>query len=786
MSKAVKNVDKATSSIATKTKAAKETVRYRTLIPQVEKRDGRLTSFDFDKIAVAVKKAMEAAGEGSEEDAVLIAHQVAGELARFAKKYKNFLPTVEGMQDSVEKYLILNDYVKTAKSYILYRDKRSQMRAVQQEVPARVRKLVEDSKTYFKDNPLGEFVYLRTYAKWVPTENRRETWIETVDRYISFMKENLGNKLTEKEYSELRMAILKQEIMPSMRLMQFSGDAARKTNVCAYNCSYIAPSKLGDFAEIMYISMCGTGVGFTVESQNVQALPQIKYQTGEKVATHVVDDSKEGWCDALTLGLKTWYDGKDIEFDFSQVRLAGMRLKTMGGKASGPEPLRSLLAFARDRIFAHQGRRLRNIDAHDIICKIGECVVAGGVRRSAMISLSDLDDDTMRDSKTGQFYMTDPHRSIANNSAVYLERPNNTEFMDEWISLMKSGTGERGIFNRGGLIKQLPSRRIKYWEESGYVQNGRVVGLAGTNPCGEIILKSKQFCNLSEVVARASDTKESLVRKARLASVLGTYQSTLVNLPYLSKEWKTNCASERLLGVSITGQWDSEVVRTEDVLEAMRKETIKTNKKYAKRFAVNESTAITCVKPSGTVSKTIDVASGMHPRHAPYYVQRIRISATDSLFKLLKDEGVPYYPEVGQDMETANTFVLEFPVKAPEGAICKDDISALDQLKHWKLVKEHYTEHNPSVTVSVGDNEWIQVANWIYENWEMVGGLSFLPRSNHAYQLAPMEAITKEEYERRMKNFPIVDYAKLFSYERTDETEQKREMACVSGTCDIV
>jgi hypothetical protein len=413
-------------------------------------------------------------------------------------------------------------------------------------------------------------------------------------------------------------------------------------------------------------------------------------------------------------------------------------------------------------------------------------VVAGGVRRSAMISLSDLDDDLVRDAKKGEFWNTNPQRAIANNSAVYTEKPSNEEFMDEWVALMKSGSGERGIFNRGALINQLPERRIGFWEKTGYVKNGHVIGPVGTNPCGEIILKSKQFCNLSEVIARADDTQENLVRKARLATILGTYQSTLTNLGYLSKEWTQNCEDERLLGVSITGQWDSRVVRNADVLEAMKKETIKTNKKYAERFGVNASNAITCVKPSGTVSQTFDVASGMHPRHAPYYVRRVRVSATDSLFKFMRDAGVPYHPEVGQDPENANTFVLEFPVKAPEGAICKDDVTALEQLEHWKVVKEHFTEHNPSVTISVGDDEWIQVANWVYQNWDIVGGLSFLPRDNYVYRLAPYETITKEEYEHRKQNFPEIDYAKLVLYELQDETEQKRELACVAGTCDIL
>jgi len=779
-----------TAIAAPESPVSKMTLKYREVIPQVEKRDGRLVPFDFDKIANAIWKAMSAAGEGSMDDANLIAHQVVGELGRFAKKFKNFLPTVEGFQDSVEKYLILNDYVKTAKAYILYRDKRAQMRAEHIEVPEHVRRFAEESKKYFVDNALGEFVYLRTYAKWIPEEGRRETWVETVDRYMSFMRENLGKKLTEKEYAELRTGILKQEVMPSMRLMQFSGAAARRCNSCAYNCTFTAPVRLDDFAEIMYLSMQGCGVGFAVESQNVEQLPQIMKQTGKKLETHIVADSKEGWCDALTIGLKTWYAGKDVVFDFSQVRPAGARLKVMGGKASGPEPLKSLLAFTREKVIARAGRRLRSIDVHDVICKIGECVVSGGVRRTAMISLSDLDDVDMRDAKKGQFYMTDPHRSVANNSAVYEIQPTNAELMDEWVALMKSGSGERGIFNRGSLSTTMPKRRADYFKKIGFIEeDGAVHGSIGVNPCGEIILQSKQFCNLSEVIARVHDTEASLLRKARLAAMLGTYQSTLTKFGYISKEWTEHCASERLLGVSVTGQWDSPVAREPEVMRKIRAMAIKTNATYAKRFGITPSMSVTAVKPSGTVSQTFNCASGIHPRHAPYYIRRVRISATDSLFKMMRDQGVPYYPEVGQSMEEANTFVIEFPVKSPDHskeARFKNDLSALEQLEYWKRVKLNYTEHNPSATISVSADEWISVVDWIQKNWDIVGGLSFLPRADHVYRLAPYEAITKEEYEARVARFPKIDYAKLVVYELHDETEMKKELACAGGACEVV
>lgn len=760
---------------------------YTQFVPKIQKRDGSIVGFDFEHIAEAIRKAMLASEEGSLAEAELITHKVVADLVRIGKRYPTFLPTVEGVQDTVEKELILSDYVKTAKSYILYRVERAKLREKEAIVSDRVRDLVRQSAAYFKGNTLGEFVYLRTYSRWIPEEGRRETWVETVDRYIAFMKENLGKKLSEKEYEELREAVLKQEVMPSMRLMQFAGEAARRCNVCAYNCSFIAPTTLTDFAEIMYLSMCGTGVGYSVESQNIQQLPLIKTQTGEKLKTHVIGDSKEGWCEALTLGLTTWYGGKDIAFDFSRVRPAGARLKIMGGKSSGPEPLRSLLSFVRTSIMDRQGRRLRNIDAHDIICKIGECVVAGGVRRSAMISLSDLDDDAVRDAKKGQFYMVDPHRSIANNSAVYEARPSNEEFMDEWVALMKSGTGERGIFNRGNLRTMLPKRRVELLKKKyKNVDWAGEVGNLGTNPCGEIILQSKQFCNLSEVICRKGDDEKTLLRKARLATILGTYQSTLTKFGYLSKGWTENSEAERLLGVSLTGQWDCDEVRKPAILKNLKSEINKVNKTYAQKFGIPRSSATTCVKPSGTVSQTFDCASGMHPRHSEYSIRRVRISATDSLFKMLKDQGVPYHPEVGQTLENANTYVLEFPVKAPQGAIFKDDITAIDQLEHWKDVKLKYTEHNPSVTVSVGNDEWITVANWVYENWDIVGGLSFLPRTEHAYRLAPYEEIDKETYTDLKNNFPDIDFSKLVLYEQSDETDQKKELACVGGTCDVL
>jgi len=750
-------------------------------IKQIQKRDGSKVPYDEQKIANAILKAMKAAGEGGLETALKVARSVQAELlkiclAKGAKTSKDCVPAVEDIQDVVEKQLIFYQFATAAKSYILYREKRTELRRERGEVPTKVRELAAASKQYFP-NDLSEFIYYRSYSRWIDEEGRRETWVESVDRYLNFMRENLGNKLKEAEYEELRAAMLTQKVMPSMRLMWSAGAAARRTNATAYNCTYIAPTTFRDLAEVMYLSMSGCGVGFSVESQTAQQFPIIKRQNGKIRKTHIVDDSREGWCDALVIGLKTWFEGEDIVFDYSQLRPAGARLKIMGGRSSGPEPLISLMVFTRGKILTRQGKRLRNIDLHDIVCKIGEVVVSGGVRRTAMISLSDLDDYEVQHAKDGQFYMTEPQRSLANNSAVYIEKPSSAEFLSEWISLMKSGSGERGIFNRGSLIKQLPKRRWEKFEKD--------AATCGINPCGEIVLKSKQFCNLTEVVARSSDTEADLLKKTHLAAILGTYQASLTYFPYLSEECKENCEEEALLGVSITGQWDCQAVRNPEILRRMKDEAVRVNKEYAKRFGINRATAVTCVKPSGTVSQLVDSSSGMHPRHAKYYIRRIRISATDALFKMMKDQGCPYYPEVGQTVDSANTYVLEFPVKAPENSIYKDDQAALEQLEYWKMVKENYTEHQPSVTISIGEDEWVEAANWLYKNWDIIGGLSFLPRSNHVYKLAPYEEITKERYEEMVKNFPELDFSKIVLYEHDDETQGSKELACSAGVCEI-
>jgi len=743
---------------------------------KIIKRDGRVVPFDKDRITAAVTKAMVAANEFSQFAPERLRDSVLTELQKIGGSEKSFMPSVEQLQDIVEKQLILNKFPATAKAYILYRQRHAEMRAQGREVPEKVKELAAESATYFS-NKLSELVYYTTYSKWIPEEGRRETWVETVDRYMSFMRENLGEKLREDEYAEIRDSMLRMSSMGSMRLLWSAGSAARGSNVCAYNCSFISPSVWQDFGEIMYISMCGTGLGFSVEQQTVGLLPMIGRQSGKKLPVHVVDDSKEGWADSLVHGLETWANGDDVEFDYSQVRPAGARLATMGGRASGPEPLRRVHSFARERMLVRQGRRLTSLDVHDLICMIGECVVAGGVRRSALISISDLDDNDMRHAKDGQFYLQNPQRAMANNSAAYNQKPSVEVFLDEWNNLVKSQSGERGIWNRGSLKKQLPVRRWKLFEKD--------MWRSGVNPCGEIVLKSKEFCNLTEVCARKEDTEETLMEKVRIGAILGTYQATLTNFAYLSPEWKKNCEEEALLGVSITGQWDCPALRNPNTFRKLKEVAIETNREYATRFGIRPSAAITCVKPSGNTSQLFNSSSGMHPRHSPYYIRRVRIEAHNPIFRMMKDAGVPYYPEVGQTAETATTFVLEFPIKAPDKSIFKNDMTAIEQLEYWKMVKENFTEHNPSTTISIGDDEWLEVANWVYANWDIVGGLSFLPRSNHIYRLAPYEEITKEKYDELVRKFPEIDFAKLVLYEYEDETQGAKELACVAGICEI-
>ncbi len=554
---------------------------------------------------------------------------------------------------------------------------------------------------------------------------------------------------------------------------------AMEEGIVTGNCTYTVVDNLKRFREILFLLTSGAGVGFSVERQFVDQLPVIEHQTGHKLPTYVILDSREGWADALHEGIKTWYDGRDIDFSYEKIRPIGSRLKTFGGRASGPEPLRQLLIFTRNIILGAQGRKLRPIETHDICTKIAEVVVAGGTRRSSAISLSDLHDSEMRNSKKGNFYIEHGNRVMANNSAVYLAKPTQAEFIKEWLSLMESGTGERGIFNRHGVIQMMTERRREHFDEYD-------LQAVGVNPCSEIILRSCQMCNLTSIVCRPDDTRTTLLDKMKVAVILGTYQATLTNFSYLTKRWKNNCEEERLLGVSLNGQYDCALVRNPKMLKELRERAIWVNLTYAKKMEINPSTAVTCIKPEGTGSQMLGCSNGAHPRYARYQIRRVRIAATDPLFELLKVQNVPRHPENGQSVEDATTWVLEFPLSAHEDTITRHDITAIDQLEHWKMLKINYVEHTVSMTVYISKEEWIAVANWLWDNWEIVSGLSFLPKEDddHVYQLAPNEEVDAKTFKKLEKEFPIIDFSQLGSYEKDDKTSGGGN-GCESNLCSI-
>ncbi len=618
---------------------------------------------------------------------------------------------------------------------------------------------------------LGDFVYTRTYARWLDDLGRREVWDESVARYFKFLHKFHGSSLSSDEWSWLQNMMRDKKIVGSMRLLWAAGPAAEEHNMTIFNCTFAAVRDLRVFSEALYILMCGSGFGYSVEEQFISQLPRIRRQKNIPKEKIVVEDSKIGWAQALHFCLETFYDGRDVEIDYSGVRPRGSRLLTMGGRASGPEPLQRLIDYARTVILSRQGTRLTPYQAHSLMCMIAEIVVVGGVRRSSLISLSDLDDQQMRDCKRGEFWNHSPHLRMANNSAVYDVQPSNVALMNEWISLINSQSGERGIFVRHNALTTAP-RRKKH-------------PAFGTNPCGEIVLRDQEMCNLSEAIARANDDPVSLSEKIRAATILGTLQSSFTDFKFLRPEWKRNADEERLLGVSITGIMDCPAIRDKDVLRELKRVAVETNAEFADRLEINHSAAITTVKPSGTVSQTLDCSSGIHTRWAKYYIRRIRISASDPLYQFASISGIPAFPEIGEDVKHPTTWVLEFPVAAPDDAITRHDLDALGQLEMWKLFKENYTEHNVSMTVYVDETEWIDVLKWLNDNWKIVGGISFLPKTHHVYTLAPYEEISREEYERRLAAFPALDYSLLSTLETDDQTTGAKEYACVSGQCEI-
>lgn len=629
------------------------------------------------------------------------------------------------------------------------------------------------------------YIAISRYARWIEEKNRRETWSETVERYVSYMEgryEKLTNKkLDKKERDRWVDAITTLKVMPSMRALMTAGPALDKDNVAGFNCSYVAIDNVRTFDEIMYILMCGTGVGFSVERQYVDKLPEIAEKFHETETVIKVRDSKIGWAKSYRELIAMLYAGQIPQFDMSLVRPAGAKLKTFGGRASGPDPLRDLFKFSIETFQKASGRKLTSIECHDIVCKIADVVVCGGVRRSALISLSNLSDIRMRDAKTGQWWDNNPQRSYANNSVAYTEKPDIGTFMKEWVSLYDSKSGERGIFNRVASQKMA-------------TRSGRRDGDFdfGTNPCSEIVLRNKQFCNLSEVVVRPDDTEETLKEKVEIATIFGTLQSTLSDFRYLTKQWKDNTEEERLLGVSLTGIMDHEVLSgnifnqtvLRDMLINLKEHSIKINKKWAEMLGVNQATAITCVKPSGTVSQLVDSASGIHPRYSPYYLRTVRADKKDPLCDMMLDKG--FY---GEDdvMKPNDTKVIYFPMKSPKSSIMRDAKSAIEQLEIWKMYQLHWCEHKPSITVYVKEEEWLQVGAWVYENFDVMSGVSFLPHSDHSYKQAPYQEVDKKTYEEWLAKTPRnINWMDLTNYEKEDTTTSSKELACTAGACEVV
>ena len=620
------------------------------------------------------------------------------------------------------------------------------------------------------------FIALSRYARWKDDEQRRENWGETVDRYFGYMeqhlKKNHSYNLTKALKEKLVEQITSLGVMPSMRALMTAGPALDRCHVGGYNCSYIPVDSPRAFDECMYVLMCGTGVGFSVEREVVDKLPIVNEHMEKSSTIIKVGDSRPGWSKALRELIAMLYAGQVPQWDTSEVRPAGARLKTFGGRASGPAPLVELFQFCIQKFESAKGRRLFPIECHDIMCKIGEVVVVGGVRRSALISLSNLGDDQMRHAKSGQWWENEGQRALANNSVAFKGKPEMGTFMREWTSLYESKSGERGIFNR-------QAAKVKALE------NGRrdANHYFGCNPCSEIILRPYQFCNLTEVVCRATDNIESLKEKVRIATILGTFQSTLTDFKYLRKIWKDNTEEERLLGVSLTGILDCPIW-TEEILQILRDVAVETNKKLAKDLGIPQSTAITCVKPSGTVSQLVDSASGIHARHSDYYIRTVRGDNKDPLTQFMKESGIPSEPDV---MKPDSTTVFSFPMQSPSGATTRTDMTAIEQLEYWLMFQRHWCEHKPSVTVSVKEDEWMRVGAWVYDNFDEVSGISFLPFSDHTYAQAPYQDIDEAKYYALLNEMPeYIDWSKLGDYEKEDTTSGGRELACTADSCEMV
>jgi ribonucleoside-diphosphate reductase alpha chain len=623
----------------------------------------------------------------------------------------------------------------------------------------------------------SKFIHKSRYARWSEETGRREEWEETIDRLMEFWLEDRP-EFAEVE-RKIRKAITNAEVMPSMRSMMTAGKALHRDNVAGYNCSYVAVDHQRVFDETMYILMCGTGLGFSVERQYISQLPEIAEEFNSTDTTIVVADSKIGWASSFRQLISLLYQGMIPKWDTSKVRKAGEKLKTFGGRASGPEPLEDLFRFSVAMFTNAKGRKLNSIECHDLMCKIADIVVVGGVRRSALISLSNLTDQRMREAKSGQWWHSEPQRALSNNSVAYTEKPDIGIFMDEWKALYTSKSGERGIFNREAAIKALPERRAEY----GYTEYG-------CNPCSEIILRSKSFCNLTEVIIRPEDTLETLKKKIELATILGTFQSTLTKFRYLSSIWRKNSEEERLLGVSLTGIMDNQLMNGNEGIEALqhclselKAHAVAVNKKWAKKLGINPAAAITCVKPSGTVSQLTDSAPGIHPRHSPYYIRTVRADKKDPLAQMMTDAGFPVEADL---MKPDSGQIFSFPVKSPVGSVFRDDRTAIEQLELWKVYQEFYCEHKPSITVYIKEHEWLEVASWVYKNFDMVSGVAFLPFAGGDTPQAPFQECDEQTYTEMLEKMPKnIDWVGLMEYEKVDQTVGMKEFACTGTSCEF-
>lgn len=743
-----------------------DSIYFKVKMPrQIVKRDGRIVSFEPERIENALRRCYSSLANQPQTPVEEITQHVVNVVAA---KYD--LPTVEGVQDIVEMVLQAAGEYEAAKHYILYRAEHAKMRVLRP-IPDEVRAAFSASDKYFPTQ-LQKFQFYDKYSRFNYDLGRRETWIETVDRAVNYLRELSEYRLPQETYERIRQGILEMKVMPSMRLLAMAGPAARRNNVAIYNCSYLPVDSIDSFVEALVISMSGCGVGFSVERRYVEQFPRIARQKGHPPQTFVIPDTSEGWAEALRAGLQAWFAGEDVKFDFSEIRPAGAPLRVKGGRASGPEPLRKMLEFARSRILARQGSFLRPLDAHDIMCEVGNAAVSGGVRRTAMISLFDYDDREMRHCKDGDFWRSNSQRWNANNSAVWPERElTQTEVTRFVLDMVESGRGEPGIFNRKAAVDSRPARRA--------------AAEFGTNPCGEILLRPYQFCNLTSAIARAEDDYESLREKVELATIIGTIQSMATHFPGLRDAWRNNCAEERLLGVDLNGQMDSPAAQDPDIQRRLQEAAVETNRLYAARLGINQSAAVTCVKPSGNSSQLLNSSSGLHARWAPYYIRNVRVGAHSPVRKVLHDAGAPMDPENGQSRENANTWVVHFPVQSPPGAVTRNQRSALEQCEFWLQNKLNYTEHNPSVTITYQPNEVLDIIKWIWEHQDKIGGMAFLPAFDAQYDQMPYVEITAEEYAQLNAAFPEIDFSKIYRYEEEDLTTAAQELACMSGNCDV-